>query len=60
MYAFCRLALVFSNLQFVLNMNALDNEHPIFRLLNFSANFACQSTISFNFARFQRAPEGSE
>jgi hypothetical protein len=60
MYAFCRLMLVLSNLQLVLNMNALDNEHPILRLLDFSANFACQSTISFNFARLQRAPEGSE
>jgi hypothetical protein len=59
-YAFCSLALVFSNLQFVLNMNAPDNEHSILRLLDLSTNFTCQSTISFNFARLQRAPEGSE
>jgi hypothetical protein len=55
-----RLTLVFSNLQFVLNMNALDNEHAIVRLLDLSADFTCESTISFNFARLQRAPEGSE
>jgi hypothetical protein len=60
MYAFCRLTLVFSNLQLVLNMNALDNEHSILRLLDFSTNLACQSTVGFNFARLQRAPEGSE
>jgi hypothetical protein len=44
----------------VLDVNASDDEHTIFRFLDFSANLSRQFSVCLDFARLQRAPEGSQ
>jgi len=41
-------------------MDTFDDEHTILRLFDFSADFALELAVSLNFARLQRAPEGSK
>jgi hypothetical protein len=60
MHAFRGLPLFFRDAKFVLYVNAFDDEHTIFSFLDFSANLAHQLTVGFDFARLQRAPEGSK
>jgi hypothetical protein len=60
MDAFRGLPLCFRNFQSVLYMNALDDEHPILCFFDFSADVTCQLAVCLDFARFQRAPEGSK
>jgi hypothetical protein len=41
-------------------VNASDDEHPIFRLFDFSPNFSLQLAVGLNLARLQRASEGTK
>jgi hypothetical protein len=41
-------------------MNAFNDEHTILCLFDFSAHFTRQLAVRLDFARFQRAPEGSK
>jgi hypothetical protein len=60
MDAFCSLPLVLWRLQSELDVNAFDDEHTIFSFFDFSPNFSRELAISLDFARLQRAPEGSK
>jgi hypothetical protein len=59
-HPFRNLPVLFRNGEFVLYVNAFDDEHAILCLFDFSSNFAGQLAVSLDFARLQRAPEGSE
>jgi hypothetical protein len=44
----------------VFDVNASDDEHTIFRFFDLSANLSRQFSVCLDFARFQRASEGSQ
>jgi hypothetical protein len=52
--------LLFRNRQPMLDVNAFDDEYTILRFFDFPANIARQPAIGLDFARLQRAPEGSK
>jgi len=44
----------------VLYVDTFNDEHTILCLFDFSADFALKLAVSLDFARLQRAPEGSQ
>jgi hypothetical protein len=60
MDAFCSLTLVLCRLQFKLEVNAFDDEHTILSFFDLSPNLSRELAIGLDFARLQRAPEGSK
>jgi hypothetical protein len=60
MYTFSSLTVLFGNLQSMLHMNAFNDQHTILSFFDFPPNLSCQLSVRLNFARLQRAPEGSK
>jgi hypothetical protein len=58
--AFGSLTLFFWSLELELYVNAFNDENAILRFFNFSAYLSCEPSIGLDFARLQRAPEGSQ
>ena len=54
------LPVLFRNFEPVLDVNPFDDEHTILTLFDFSTDLAFQLSVRLNFARLQRASEGSE
>jgi len=53
-------ALLFRSRQLMLHVDALDDQYPIVTGLYFSAHFSIELAVGHDFARCQRAPEGSQ
>ena len=60
MHTFRSLPVLFRDCEFVVYVNAFDDEHAVLCLFDFPTNFAGQLAVRLDFARLQRAPEGSE
>jgi hypothetical protein len=60
MHPFRSLPVLFRDCEFVLYVNAFNDEHAVLRLFDFPTNFAGQLAVRLDFARLQRAPEGSK